>query len=141
MTHRPDQATGPDGTFTWLGLSAMCTSKRWGRVERYDALHPEKPWFDTEGRGFDSRHLHVMGPVRWTSSTEQGPCFCRGNDPRAPGVRSLVLAPGGSLWLGRSVPCSSVASWGGGRLGRIPSGPRPALVAGVCGSEGVEGSA
>src|SRR5690625_1160387 len=84
MTHRPDQATGPDGTFTWLGLSAMCTSKRWGRVERYDALHPEKPWFDTEGRGFDSRHLHVMGPARWTSSTEQGPCFCRGNDPPCP---------------------------------------------------------
>jgi hypothetical protein len=29
-----------------------------GAEKHHSKLRPEKPWFHTDGRGFDSRHLH-----------------------------------------------------------------------------------
>jgi hypothetical protein len=35
-----------------------------GAEKLVSRLRPEKPWFDAEGRGFDSRHLHHPGLTR-----------------------------------------------------------------------------
>src|SRR5689334_13552012 len=43
----------------------------------HSALHPEKPWFPVNGRGFNSRHLHhrahTTPPVRRGARSSTGP--------------------------------------------------------------------
>ncbi len=69
-----------------------CARERWGREKPdcslaravHSALHPEKPWFPVNGRGFNSRHLHHLCSHTRTSC-QKGPAQAPGPSSSHPG--------------------------------------------------------
>lgn len=65
----------------WACQQLACMTA--GAEKSASRLRPEKPWIVTEGRGFDSRHLHQHQPTKGSSqNAEQLFAECDGPHPR-----------------------------------------------------------